>query len=248
MAKKLTFQQIQRNSSAIQPYEGTSAARADVVNRVRDQLLAGACFSLDKNGGIRRCHTFDLFEHLFQSRTVAYDLLESALIRKLLTTLDSLESSHRGPPGYAHWLRGSTVQSGSNILEQDFIVERFCHELYCARSQCLQAHFCVAVCRDEDGRNPAVLSVELGLQFQTGHSRHANIRDQACSLVLLAGLQELLRRRKRSRRQSNRLQQALQCPAHQLIVIDNRDQFRLRLSSHSCTVTPRQGPRNYALV
>src|SRR5881397_1486410 len=92
---------VRLNSSAIQPYEGTSAARADVVNRVRDQLLAGACFSLDKNGGIRRCHTFDLFEHLFQSRTVAYDLLESALIRKLLTTLDSLESSHRGPPGYA---------------------------------------------------------------------------------------------------------------------------------------------------
>src|SRR5438093_10487574 len=101
MAKKLTFQQIQRNSSAIQPYEGTSAARADVVNRVRDQLLAGACFSLDKNGGIRRCHTFDLLEHLFQSRTVAYDLLESALIRKLLTTLDSLVRSHRGPAGYA---------------------------------------------------------------------------------------------------------------------------------------------------
>src|SRR6266478_7756377 len=41
VAKKLTFQQIQRNRSAIQPYERVSAPRADVVNRVRDQLFAG---------------------------------------------------------------------------------------------------------------------------------------------------------------------------------------------------------------
>src|ERR1700731_2666872 len=47
VAKELAFQQIQRNGSAIQPYEGTSAPRAEVVNRVRDELLAGACFSLD---------------------------------------------------------------------------------------------------------------------------------------------------------------------------------------------------------
>src|ERR1700676_4277502 len=69
------------------------------MNRVRDQLLAGAGFSLNKNGGIRRRNPFDLFEHRFQSRTIAYDLLESALIRCLITTSEFLESSHREPPG-----------------------------------------------------------------------------------------------------------------------------------------------------
>src|SRR5580692_99169 len=69
------------------------------MNRVRDQLLAGAGFSLYKNGGIRRRNPFDLFEHRFQSRTVTYDLLESSLVRRLITTLVSLESSHRDPPG-----------------------------------------------------------------------------------------------------------------------------------------------------
>ena len=83
VAKKLTFQQIQRNGSAIQSHERASAARAEVVNRVCDQFLAGACFSLDKNRGISRRDPFNLFEHRFQSRTVAYDLLESALIRNL---------------------------------------------------------------------------------------------------------------------------------------------------------------------
>ncbi len=53
-------------------------------------------------------------------------------------------------------VRGSTLQSRSYILEQDFIVERFCHELHCACSQSLHSHFCVAMCGDEDGRNAAV--------------------------------------------------------------------------------------------
>src|SRR5258708_8154716 len=68
------------------------------MNRVRDQLLAGAGFSLDKNGGIRRRNPFDLFEHRFQSRTIASDLLEFALIRRLIPTPESLDSSHRQPP------------------------------------------------------------------------------------------------------------------------------------------------------
>src|SRR5260370_38919989 len=50
VAKKLAFQQIQRNGGAIQLYERTSAARADVVNRTRNQFLSCARFSLDQNG------------------------------------------------------------------------------------------------------------------------------------------------------------------------------------------------------
>ena len=72
VTKKLTFQQIQRNGSAIELYERTPVPRAEVVNRARDQLLAGASFSLDKNSGIRRRNAFDLFKRRFQSRTVTY--------------------------------------------------------------------------------------------------------------------------------------------------------------------------------
>src|SRR5207245_2480579 len=32
------------------------------------------------------------------------------------------------------------------------------------------------MCRDEDDGNPATFSVQLSLQFQTGHSGHADIR------------------------------------------------------------------------
>src|SRR4029077_11681415 len=85
--------------SAIQPYEGSSTTRAEVMNRVRDQLLHGACLSLDKNRRIRRRHPYDLVEHRFQSRTFADDMLESTVISPLISTHESLHSAHRKPPG-----------------------------------------------------------------------------------------------------------------------------------------------------
>src|SRR6202040_1542592 len=56
MAKKLAFQQIERNGSAIQLYEWASAPRTEVVYGVCDQILAGARFSLDKGSGICWSH------------------------------------------------------------------------------------------------------------------------------------------------------------------------------------------------
>src|SRR5580765_7686265 len=97
VSKKLTFQQIQWYCSTIQPHKRPSAARADVVDRVCDELLAGACFSLNKNCRTGRRDPFDLFEHCFQSRTVTYYLLESALIRSWIARLQYPDCCHRGP-------------------------------------------------------------------------------------------------------------------------------------------------------
>src|ERR1700745_2541633 len=66
---------------------------------VSNQLLASARFPLNKNRGIRRRNPLDLLEHRFESRAVADHQLEFALVRRLLTTTESLESSHRKPPG-----------------------------------------------------------------------------------------------------------------------------------------------------
>src|SRR6266849_708258 len=135
VAKELTFQQIQWNCSAIQSYKRTSDPRADVVDRMRDELLAGARFSLDENCGTRRRDAFDLFKHRFQCRTIADDLLEPARIRILITSPQYPDSCHREPPCTACTLSiGSTLQSYSDTLEQGFIVEWFCHELHRACS------------------------------------------------------------------------------------------------------------------
>jgi hypothetical protein len=98
VTKKLTFQQIQRNGSAIQLYERTPASRAEVVNCARDQLFAGASLSLDKNRGTCRRHPFDLFKHRFQSKAFAYDLLKSAPIVYVFTGPGHSEGFHRKSP------------------------------------------------------------------------------------------------------------------------------------------------------
>src|SRR5579863_3273197 len=84
MAKKLAFQKIQRDGRAIHSHKRPSGPRAEVVNRVGDQLFAGACFSLDQDGRVRRRYAFDLFEHCFQSRTPAYNPLEAPLLPILI--------------------------------------------------------------------------------------------------------------------------------------------------------------------
>src|SRR5712691_4080653 len=109
---------------------------------------------------------------------------------------------------------GSILQSRSNTLEQNFVIERFCHELHGACSQRLHPHFFVSMRGDKDDRNLAGFRVQLRLQFETGHSWHTDIGDQTPSLVLLAGFQELFRRRKRLRRQADSFQQTLQRAAH----------------------------------
>ena len=93
-----------------------------------------------------------------------------------------------------------------------------------------------------------MIGVQLGLQIQTGHSRHPDIGDQTRRPLLLAGRQEFLGRRERLRRQAHRFQQALQCAAHQIIVIDNRDNLGLPLNIHKRNMPRRQKWRNYALV
>jgi len=69
------------------------------------------------------------------------------------------------------------------------------------------------MCRDEDDRILQRSAFSFACSLKTGHSRHPDIRDQASSLVLLAGFrippptQTLVR-------QTKPLSAGLQCAAH----------------------------------
>src|SRR6266404_5655509 len=102
MAKKFTFQEIERNSGAIQLYKRASAPGANVVNSTRDQFLAGPGFALNQNGRVRWRDAFDLLENHPESRALAYDLLEPPLTTFLSNGPDPFKSSHREPPGASH--------------------------------------------------------------------------------------------------------------------------------------------------
>src|SRR5882724_6002102 len=86
---------------------------------------------------------------------------------------------------------------------------------------------------DEDDRNPAMFSVQLRLQLEARHPRHADIGDKAGRLKLLAGSYKFFRGLKCSRGQSCRSQQALQCNPHCSIIIDNRDYSIISVNGHS---------------
>src|ERR1700744_4767546 len=94
------------------------------------------------------------------------------------------------------FLLDSTPECCSHTLDQSFIVKWFRQELHGARPQGLKAHFFIAMCRDKDGRNFATVGIQPGLQLQTGHSRHANIRNQTRRLLLIAGPEKCLCRMK----------------------------------------------------
>src|SRR6185437_16594780 len=56
MAEQLGFDEVDRNGAAVHRDERTSGAKTLAVNRVRDELLAGAAFALDEHRRVSRRH------------------------------------------------------------------------------------------------------------------------------------------------------------------------------------------------
>src|SRR6266481_784339 len=94
VAKEFAFQQIKRDSGAVQFDVRTSTTRADVVNRMRDELLACACLTLNQYSRRRGPHASYLLQHGFQRRTVANNLLERAVLILQPAQAWSFEASH----------------------------------------------------------------------------------------------------------------------------------------------------------
>jgi hypothetical protein len=86
-----------------------------------------------------------------------------------------------------------SFESGVNDIQKECVVERFAQELHCAITHGANPHLRVTMRRDEDDWYFASLGFKPRMQFKTGHTRHLNVGDQACSLVSRVGLQKLFR-------------------------------------------------------
>jgi hypothetical protein len=113
------------------------------------------------------------------------------------------------PPGFLNGPVGLNGQSCSYVLKKHIIAEGFREKFNRPRTQSLHSHVCVPMRSDKDYGNPAVLGVQPGLEVEARHSRHTNVSNEACGMVLLAGIQELFRRRKCPRWQADGFHQAL---------------------------------------
>src|ERR1700761_76240 len=98
MAKELALQQVERDSGAIQFDIRPSASRADIVNRLCDQLLARSGFSLNEHSGCCRCDAFHLLQYRLESCTLAHNLLKSGPSSVVGPKSAIFEGPHTVPP------------------------------------------------------------------------------------------------------------------------------------------------------
>src|SRR6476661_8964583 len=107
-------QQIERDGRAIDLDERPATARAEVVNRPRNQLFAGAGLAFNEHRRLRGRDSLDLLEHRLQRRTRTDDLLEPALVRLPIATAAFLEQiRHKNSVG--HRLPGSRFNAARRL-------------------------------------------------------------------------------------------------------------------------------------
>src|SRR5260370_4645816 len=94
-----------------------------------------------------------------------------------------------------------------NRIEERGLVDRFGQKIDGASLDCSNCHRNVAPGADEDDRQRASLAFEFLLQFETRHTWHPYIRDQARRLIAGGGIPELLCRAEAKRAQAPPLDQ-----------------------------------------
>ena len=83
VAEQLGFGQRLGNGRRVERHEALVRARAVVMDRARDQLLAGAGLALDQHGAVHRRDQLQGLEHLLHRGALADDVVEPVAIAKL---------------------------------------------------------------------------------------------------------------------------------------------------------------------
>src|SRR5580704_16618863 len=89
---------------------------------------------------------------------------------------------------------------------------------------------------DKDDGNVAFLFFQPGLQLQTRHLWHADINDQASSLTMQIGFEEVLRAPEASCREPRCLHEVAQRILHRIIIINDCNQLGLCVPRHFLSV------------
>src|SRR5262249_22765345 len=77
MAEELALEQLFRNRGAVDPHQRPVFARAQVVDRPRNQFLSRARFSKDKDVGLGWRDRGNLRQHFLKSRAASNDAAET---------------------------------------------------------------------------------------------------------------------------------------------------------------------------
>src|SRR6266478_1188209 len=81
MSEQLAFEKTCRHSRAVHLDHIPAAARAELVNRSRDDLLAGPGLAGDQDGSVRGCYGLNLREDCAQTAVASHDRLQETGLR-----------------------------------------------------------------------------------------------------------------------------------------------------------------------
>jgi hypothetical protein len=80
MSKQIAFEKTGRHRRTVHLDEIPAATRAELVDRARDDLLAGSCLAGDQDSGIRSCDGLDITEDGTQTAAASHDRLKERVL------------------------------------------------------------------------------------------------------------------------------------------------------------------------
>ena len=127
------------------------------------------------------------------------------------------------------------VQHALDQAQQFFFLERFLDEVHLAFFHGRDRHGHVAMAGDEHDRQGGFALNQAVLQFQTGHSAHADVGDQAGDFARVVAADEGFGTVKATHPVILAFEQPLQGITHRFVVIDNINRAFFRYQTHSFT-------------
>jgi len=118
----------------------------------------------------------------------------------------------------------SLIKTGAYCSEQGVFAERLLQKRNRPCSQAPGLRVFIVMGRDEDDGNGRTSVVQPLLKFEATHSRHPDISNQTIRLQNIGRIQKLLARSEYLSPEADGIDQAFECLAHRLVVVNNRDQ------------------------
>ena len=183
---------------------GAVGARRVVVQRARDELLAGAGLARDQHGHARARQPPDRLEHLLHRRRLTDDA------RRRLRRSSAPAAAAAALPRRAR-----------DELDRFVDVERLRQIL--ERAALVGGHGAVEirVRRDHDDGNVGIRAREPLHELEAAHVGHADVGDQHVGPAVLERVEEFLAGLEGAREHVGLLQRLLEHPPHGLVVVDD---------------------------
>ena len=209
-AEQLGLQKLRGKGGAIDLDERLLTAVRAVVQRTRDQLLAGAALTPNQHRDIRVGDTLDQVAHLGHGRAVAEQHRVAGLLLDLIAQR-------------CHFLR--ELPLSERVAKQDLelgVLERLADEVGRAELHRLHDRGGAALAGDDDDRHVPVDLPECGKRRQAVHGAgHHHIEEHRCGTIAVKAPDRFVGAGHRQGGVSARSEEGAKEPAHRQVIIDN---------------------------